>query len=447
MDHERIGSWRESRRPDSAYRRRLLVSIGASVLLNLLFLWIIFKAGSVQSLWLNRKPGIKPVREVPQLVLMERPPARPVTPPPERQKQIFIETDPNQASQEKPKDAGHYSQHNTQATQTTPSEIKDGETPKMDGANTKTHATESVQPGRPAPPPMPPAANPARAQPPRPPSPPQPAKPPQPEQPKSPQAEQPNPVKPEPPKPEPPKPEPPKVETPKPAPTTEKNVPPPIPQPPPKPNVQPAKTEPPKIAVEPPKTGDYALLRPTAQPIVKSAHEETAPPPPETVRESPPAAPRITPSPPNMAVMPVAPALPRPQPTAVPSQPSSDRDVLAAKSKLDGGVRRIGKPAFNSEESPFATYDKKIIQKVASYWHYLVDNKFYGEKVGEVELSFKLLSNGRISELHIDRNSANTVLAGWCLQAIEQSAPFDPFPPSMKALVGDSRDASITFAY
>lgn len=136
--------------------------------------------------------------------------------------------------------------------------------------------------------------------------------------------------------------------------------------------------------------------------------------------------------------------------SALPPSPSStsSREVLASMSKLDGGVNKLGKAlAFNSAESPFAAYDKKIIGKIGSYWQYQVVDKFYGEKIGEVEVSFRLLADGRVSSLKVTRNTANAVLAGWCLQAIEQSAPFEPFPGSMQALVGDYREGTITFAY
>ena len=117
-------------------------------------------------------------------------------------------------------------------------------------------------------------------------------------------------------------------------------------------------------------------------------------------------------------------------------------------SKLDGGVDRVGKAlAFNSAESPFASYDKKVVGKIGAYWHYLVANKFYGETVGEVEITFRLMADGRVIDVRVARNTANVVLAGWCLQAIEESSPFAPFPESMKAMVGDHREGTITFNY
>ncbi len=143
---------------------------------------------------------------------------------------------------------------------------------------------------------------------------------------------------------------------------------------------------------------------------------------------------------------------PNPQPPShappTPPAPDSSRQVLASQTKIAGGVPLVGKAyAFNSAESPFAGYDKKIIGKIGTYWQYQVMNKFYGEKIGEVEISFKLMADGRVTEVQVSRNTAGPVLAGWCLQAIQKSAPFDPFPESMKAIAGEFREGAITFAY
>jgi outer membrane biosynthesis protein TonB len=177
-----------------------------------------------------------------------------------------------------------------------------------------------------------------------------------------------------------------------------------------------------------PKEGDLAMLR-------------REPPPKPAPRTE--ASPGIKPSEAPAAPSPRAP----PSPSA-PSVPTTEREVMAAKSKLDGGVGRTGRAlAFNSEESPFASYDKKVIAKIGANWNFLIESRFYGETVGQVVISFKLLADGRAGEVKVEQNSANAVLAGYCVQAIEKSAPFPRFPDALRALVGDSRDATITFNY
>lgn len=346
--------------PDSAYYRRIVFSALVSALLNLLFLWLLLVSDFSRLAWLKPAQS-KPIvhRDPPRIVLQRQPPPPPKHTP--AANPTFLETDESQKSQEKPKDAAFYSEHNTVATQKEATPVISEDIPKMDGQNTKTMATESVLPKKSAPPPTPPHETPPQE--------PKPAKPPEPEV-----AAKPNPTQGKP--------------------------------------------------IEVPKKGDYALLN-TSPPEPKTAPQ---PKPQESVKPEP--------------------KTPPPTPNNTQPGAGSQREVVAAMSKLSGGVRPTGKAyQFNSAESPFASYDKRIIGKIGTYWQYQVVEKFWGEKTGEVEISFKLMSDGRISALRVTRNTANAVLASWCLQAITQSSPFDPFPASMQALVGDYREGTITFAY
>lgn len=363
-----------ARRMEAEYLRRLFVSIGLSILINLLLLAVVSSAGLSQLLRLSERPKPKGTPEAPKLVLVPKP-SPPLLPEPDFLKlKTFLETDPSQAAREKPKNAEFYSEHNTVATQVTPSAVKPGDVPKADGSNVKSLATENVRPG-PGNPPSPPPA---------------PSSPPVPPTPKTPPTDSA-----------------PSAATPSP----------------------PASSAPQPPLPPPAKESDLALLR-----------REPPPKPPAPKAETPPAPPKpheAHPAPAHSASAPVA-----------PSQPSTDREVLALKSKLDGGVGRTGRAlAFNSEESPFASYDKKVIAKIGVNWNYLLESRFYGETVGQVVVAFKLLVDGRVSELRVTHNTANAILANYCVQAIEKSAPFVAFPESLRAMVGDSRDATITFNY
>lgn len=362
------------RQVEANYYRRLVASVGLSILLNLLLLALVSSTGLSRLVRLSERPKRPAQRETPKLVLVPKPqlPPEPEFPRPK----TFLETDLIQQSLAKPKNAEFYSEYNTVATQVAPSPVKPGDLPKTDGQNTKSMATETVRPG-PRTPPAPaapaPVSPPAAAQPPPSPK----AAPPQPPSPPTPPS-------------------------------------PPVPQ-----------TQVPPVTKE----GDFALLRreppPKPQPRV-----EATPKPSESTS-------------PQASVAPRAPSVP---PT--PAVPTTEREVLAAKSKLDGGVGRTGRAtAFNSEESPFASYDKRVIAKIGANWNFLIESRFYGETVGQVVVSFKILGSGRVSEVHIEQNSANAVLAGYCVQAIEKSAPFGPFPEALRVIVGDSRDATVTFNY
>ena len=333
-----------------AYRRRLLISIYLSCVLNFFLLWLVLSIKLPQPGAFDKKSKTPSRMEVPRLVLTK-------PPPPKQKTQTFLETDPSQAVNQRPEDADFYSVDNTTATQTKTSPLKSADVPKADGNNDRTPATESVLPNAKPPPPTPPAEQP---------------------------------VKP-----------------------TENIKPTPASQPQTKPLVTPSRP------------GDLALLRET--PAVKPS--PAVEPRPEISQTTPP------------TVSPAKAVLPSP------------REVIAQKSKLDGGVQRTGKAlAFNSAESPFAKHDEKIIAKISGYWHALLDHKrnsggFSGEIVGEVQIDFKLLENGRVSDLRITHNTANTVLASWCVKTITDSAPFDPFPEFMRALAGDHREGTITFMY
>ncbi|MBI4025019.1 MAG: hypothetical protein HY360_08565 [Verrucomicrobia bacterium] len=370
-------------RSDPDYSRRLTRAFFLSFLLNLLFLWMLLTVQVPRFASLKDTAKLHPPAKIPRLVLIERVPAQPKPPPKPPRERTFLETDPSQAVAETPPDAEHYSEHNTAATQTAPSPEKAIDIPKADGTNLRTKATETV---RLTPPPSPPAQSPKA----------EPSVKPEPTAKPEPPAKPADPVKP-----------------------PENQTPPPTPKPAP------------KTPTDLPKAGEYALLK-TEPPLQKpSLREEPAA---EPVKPTPQTSPRAPPS---------TPALP------VPAMPPSSREVLAAKSKLQGGVPRIGALAFNSAQSPYASYDKKIVAKISAYWHLLLQNQYDGEKASSVEVTFRLLANGHITDLEITRKStnANAIMAHWCTESIEKSAPFDPFPEAMRALAGEFREGSITFNY
>jgi outer membrane biosynthesis protein TonB len=202
------------------------------------------------------------------------------------------------------------------------------------------------------------------------------------------------------------------------------------PSPPPQP-AQPA--QPPQPPPKPlPKEGDLAMLR-TPTPPEKPPAKEVKP-----VESQP-------------AKDPAKEAASKATPPFAPPQPAntSSRQVLAQKSRLDGGVGRTGRPlSFNSAESPFAAYDKRVIAKIGEYFMALNRERVYGGEVaGEVEISFKLLPDGHISDVKVTHNTANSFLSALCMEVMERSAPFAPFPDAMKAIVGDYREGEIRFVY
>ena len=112
------------------------------------------------------------------------------------------------------------------------------------------------------------------------------------------------------------------------------------------------------------------------------------------------------------------------------------------------GESRSGVPSFNTAESPFSVYDKEIIRAVQSRWYALVAQNGPYERSGQVALQFNLMPDGSVEAITTEQNSAGQALRQLCENAIVESAPFEPLPEKLRALVGDQpREVSFTFYY
>lgn len=149
------------------------------------------------------------------------------------------------------------------------------------------------------------------------------------------------------------------------------------------------------------------------------------------------------------------PLTPPAPPAAVPAPPapsaasSSAREIGAVKSQLTAsGASRKGVAAFNVAESPFGEYDKKIVKAVQSRWYALIQRYGIYERAGTVVLHFELHDDGAVKNLSRAENSAGEILALFCEKAVVDSAPFEPLPDSLRALVGkEPREVNFTFFY
>jgi hypothetical protein len=128
---------------------------------------------------------------------------------------------------------------------------------------------------------------------------------------------------------------------------------------------------------------------------------------------------------------------------------ASPREIVARKAALTAtGVARTGVAAFNVAASPFGEYDKKVVRAVQSRWFALIDRNDIYERSGVVALHFKLYTDGSVPRIERSENTAGEILALFCEKAILESAPFEPFPASLRALVGNEpRDVDFTFYY
>ena len=92
---------------------------------------------------------------------------------------------------------------------------------------------------------------------------------------------------------------------------------------------------------------------------------------------------------------------------------------------------------------PFQDYDRTVSEKVQRRWDSLIQKFGLYERFGLVEVHFDLQPDGTIQNMRIAKNSAGDLLGLYCLKAIEESAPFDPLPESLRPLIGsEPRNAS-----
>ncbi len=314
----------------------------------------------------------------------------------------FVEVDPALAS-EPPKEARHYSTHDTVAANPNPQ--KETSKPKIDGQETRMARLYD---------------NPK----------PQPKSTPQPLQPFIP------PKQPDPPPPAPPAPEPPPKET----------KPPEV-----RPDAKPdAKSEPPKpLEVVSDRTHEKAetkpdLKKPGGEPIGDLAMAK--PPKTEPLNKAPGAGspvaanPLITdPSPP--------PRQNRPRTLA---QAHQQNPLLAGRTmQQEGGVRNRGRISIDAKGSPFGAYDAAFIAAVQERWYQLLEkNTYMLDRRGKVVLDFRLRFDGRIVDLSTSDNTVGDVLGLLCERAVRDPAPYARWPGDMRRMVGaDYREVRFTFYY
>ena len=89
--------------------------------------------------------------------------------------------------------------------------------------------------------------------------------------------------------------------------------------------------------------------------------------------------------------------------------------------------------------SPFQAYDRALVDSIEQRWYDILDHGSFPMANGEVVLQFALTWKGNVSELKVTTNTANEQLAGICVKAVRDSAPYPPWSPEMRKMVGDKR--------
>ena len=189
---------------------------------------------------------------------------------------------------------------------------------------------------------------------------------------------------------------------------------------------------------------------------------QPAAPPPQTPPAKPvPPAPAAEPAKPRgdleIAKKAAADNPPKAQPTA-PERPRTVKQALAQRAnqlpgqqmKQEGGVRRQRLwSSLDAKATPFGEYDRAIVEAVTQRWYDLLDSqRFAQDRTGHVTVHFKLLPDGRISEVQPAEENVGPLLSYVCQAAVEQAAPFGKWPPDMVRMIGANfREITFTFYY
>jgi outer membrane biosynthesis protein TonB len=124
--------------------------------------------------------------------------------------------------------------------------------------------------------------------------------------------------------------------------------------------------------------------------------------------------------------------------------------LYGERMKQEGGTRRLAAEAsFDTKATPFGAYDQLIIEAIQKRWYDLLEDRDYSRgRRGKVVVEFRLSSNGQISGMRVTENEVTELLALLCQRAIQEPAPYAPWPADMRRMLGsDTREVRFTFHY
>jgi outer membrane biosynthesis protein TonB len=125
----------------------------------------------------------------------------------------------------------------------------------------------------------------------------------------------------------------------------------------------------------------------------------------------------------------------------------AQKGMLGEKTRQDGGVKQLKMDSsLDAMKTSYGDYDREFIDAVRTRWYQLLENRSTGS--GKVVVEFRMLPDGRITNLKIAQNEVNELLGIICQQAIDDPAPYRPWPEEMRRDIGkDYRDVTFTFFY
>lgn len=122
--------------------------------------------------------------------------------------------------------------------------------------------------------------------------------------------------------------------------------------------------------------------------------------------------------------------------------------TVGDRMKQQGGVRNMGRVSLDVKATAFGAYDAAFIAAVQDRWYTILDAYPYSLRSGKVVLQFKLLPDGRITDLKVQEDTVGELQSLFCQRAIKEPSPYAPWPSDMRRMIGDnSRDVTFTFYY
>lgn len=123
--------------------------------------------------------------------------------------------------------------------------------------------------------------------------------------------------------------------------------------------------------------------------------------------------------------------------------------LYGPKMAQDGGVARVQPtPSLDTKETIFGDYDAELVAAISTRWYELLDQRDYAsDGRGRVVVQFNLDYRGKVTELNIEENTVGEVLGYICQKAIQDPAPYKPWPLELRRLQGDTRHIQFTFYY
>ena len=218
------------------------------------------------------------------------------------------------------------------------------------------------------------------------------------------------------------------------------------------------------------KTVDEQAEKETTQPKIEGKQDKVprivdskpaSPANPPTPKPEPkPPEPELEPAPPKAETLKPVVAKPEPKPKPKPEpkpKPRRPRTVAEAKQlamiqgekmKQDGGVKkRATIVGLDAKASPFGDYDARLIAAIQTRWNQILD-QYYIPSVGQVVLTFNLWSDGKVTNVQVERRTVDELLSLKCERAVKEPAPYEPWPEKMRDEIGsDRRYVRFTFYY